>query len=202
MSRFTRDELHDLLGVPARGRARADGASASAREADAHESGAAQEAQQAEPHASGARASGRFFTPVHAELGKVLPTLWARACVDATHGARARERFVALLRWWTGKHGYALQERVPLGAGDARRLDFVVQAGAVRLALELDARFSAESMQKLQAAQRAGYAVMAVWTSQLASREQARLLRRRVAETLGVRNLHWLPMFHACWGWV
>jgi hypothetical protein len=101
-----------------------------------------------------------------------------------------------------GKHGYTLHERVVIGAQDLRRLDFVVQAGATRLALELDARFSSASVQKLQAAQRAGYAVMAIWTTQVDSRDQARQLRRRVADALGVRNLHWLPMFHACWGWV
>lgn len=202
MSRFKRDELHELLGVaasraPEAGTADANASTSPGPPGPAH-------APALEPLGAPAprRAHDACFTAVHAELGKVLPTLWARACTDATRGGRVRERFVALLHWWVGKHGYTLHERVAIGPQDLRRLDFVVQAGATRLALEMDARFSAASVQKLQAAQRAGYAVMAVWTTQADSREQARQLRRRVADALGVRNLHWLPMFHACWGWV
>ncbi len=206
MSRLTREELRALLGAPSTSPPPDVGAPASpevtspATDTSALPDGAAATRSDTTDCAAG-KTSGAF-TPVHAELGKVLPTLWARACVDATRGGRPRERLLVLLRWWAGKHGHALHERVAIASGDTRRLDLVLQAGSVRLALELDARFSAASLEKLRAAQRAGYAVMVVWTTSVSSREQARALRRRVSDTLNVRNLHWLPMFHANWGWV
>lgn len=147
-------------------------------------------------------ATNTAFTSLHAELSKVLPTLWRRACEADPARGTPRERLLALLRWWAGKHDYQYLERVPVGADDPRRLDIVLQGASVRLALEVDARFSAASLSKLQAAHRAGYVVLVIWTTNAASREQARTLRYKVSDALGVRNLHWLPMWHAQWGWI
>lgn len=147
-------------------------------------------------------ATSTAFTSLHAELSKVLPALWRRACEADPARGTPRERLLALLRWWAGKHDYQYLERVAVGADDTRRLDIVLQGANVRLALEVDARFSAASLSKLQAAHRAGYVVLVIWTTNAASREQARTLRHKVSGALGVRNLHWLPMWHAQWGWI
>jgi len=151
---------------------------------------------------STSNANTSAFTGLHAELGKVMPTLWRRACESDPARGTERERLMALIRWWAGKHEYQYLERVSLSEADGRRLDVVLQSPAVRLALEVDARFSAASLAKLQAAHRCGYVVLVIWTTNAATREQARTLRHKVSAALGVRNLHWLPMLHAQWGWI